>query len=400
MAATWPAHREIEDDVILVWLGALVIGLSLGLLGSGGSILTVPVLVYLVKEPQKLAIAESLAIVGGISLVGALPYVFRKQIHWKSVLWFGIPGVAGTYLGAYFSQWLSGSMQLLLFALIMLLAAYIMWRAKDPKSDKKQHPYWQVLLEGLAVGIITGLVGVGGGFLIIPALVLLGGLNMRLAVGTSLLIIALKSFVGFYKYMHVLTEYSINWNLIGLFVGLGIVGSFAGGFLSQKLPQSMLRKLFAVVLVVLGIFILYQNVPDILGYALSLETIAITVIFSFALLLVLTRNRSGISVRDVPGLKGDFLVIDVREVDEYREGHVVIAKNIPLSQLTERISEIPKDKKVYIICRSGRRSGLAFKALQQEGYKQIQVIRGGMLAWQMAQLPIAKGLEQKAVFLK
>jgi uncharacterized protein len=369
--------------VILVWLGALLIGLSLGLLGSGGSILTVPVLVYLVQEPQKLAIAESLAIVGGISLFGALPYALKRLIHWKSVLWFGIPGVAGTYLGAYFSQWLSGAMQLLLFALIMLTAAYTMWQAKNPKADKsKHHPYWQILLEGLAVGIITGLVGVGGGFLIIPALV----------------IIAMKSFVGFAKYVNVLGDYQVHWGLISLFISLGVAGSFAGTFLSQSVPQGTLRKLFSVVLVALGIFILYQNIPSVLGYSLTIETVAITVLFSFALLVVLTR-KEGISVRDVPDLEGNFLVIDVREPFEYKEGHAAIAKNVPLSQLKERLSEIPKNKKVYVICRSGRRSRVALKLLRQAGYKNVRPVRGGMLAWQMAHLPIVKDNGGKGVLV-
>jgi uncharacterized protein len=384
--------------VILALLGAIVIGLSLGLLGSGGSILTVPVLVYLVQEPQKLAIAESLAIVGGISLIGALPYIFNKHIHWKSVIWFGIPGVAGTYLGAYFSQWLSGATQLLLFALMMLAASYIMWRAKNPRADKSRHPpYWKIVLEGLAVGIITGLVGVGGGFLIIPALVLLGGLTMRFAVGTSLLIIAMKSFVGFFKYLDVLGDYQVNGGLIALFVGLGILGSFAGSFLSQKLPQHLLRKLFAIVLVALGIFILYQNIPSILGYSLSVETIAITVLFSFALLIVLTR-KEGISVREVPYLEGDFLVLDVREPYEFVEGHAAIATNVPLSQLKERLHEIPRDKRVYVICRSGRRSRRALNTLREAGYRKVHLVRGGMLAWQVARLPTVKDKENKSVF--
>jgi uncharacterized protein len=383
--------------MIFVWLGALVIGLSLGLLGSGGSILTVPVLVYLVQEPQKLAIAESLAIVGGISLVGAVPYLLKKHVHWKSVLWFGIPGVAGTYLGAYFSQWLSGAMQLLLFALLMLVAAYTMWRAKNPSADKdKRHPLWKILLEGLAVGIITGLVGVGGGFLIIPALVLLGGLSMRLAVGSSLLIIAMKSFVGFFKYLSVLSEYHINWGLIALFVSLGIAGSFTGSFLSQKVPQQLLRKLFSVVLVMLGTFILYQNIPAILGYSLSIESVAITVLFSFALLIVLT-YKEGISVKEVQGLQGEFMVIDVREPYEFVAGHVATALNVPLSQLRERLSEIPKDKKVYVICRSGRRSKRALHILREAGYRKAHPIRGGMLAWKLAQLPIIKDKEHSVL---
>jgi uncharacterized protein len=274
--------------MLFAWLGAVVIGLSLGLLGSGGSILTVPVLVYLVKEPHKLAIAESLAIVGGISLIGAIPYAFKKQIHWKSVLWFGVPGVLGTYLGAYLSQWLSGAVQLLLFACVMLCAALMMWRAKEVVA-KKHHPHWQIVLEGLAVGIITGLVGVGGGFLIIPALVLLGGLPMRLAVGTSLLIIALKSLSGFYKYYQVLKDsgpeqYSIHWGLIGVFVVLGIAGSFAGSLISQNLNQGMLRKLFAVLLVGMGLYILYENLPTLFSNEVSLAvtaTIAVIMLLEF-----------------------------------------------------------------------------------------------------------------------
>jgi uncharacterized protein len=385
--------------VILVWLGAIIIGLSLGLLGSGGSILTVPVLVYLVQEPQKLAIAESLAIVGGISLVGAFPYIFKKQIHWKSVVWFGIPGVAGTYLGAYFSQWLSGGVQLLLFALIMLIAAYTMWRAKDPKAESKHHAYWQIVLEGLVVGIVTGLVGVGGGFLIIPALVLLGGLPMRLAVGTSLLIISLKSLVGFYKYVHVLSDYQINGSLIGLFVALGIAGSFAGSYLSQKLPQRVLRKLFAGVLIGLGTFILHQNLPSLLGYSVNAWMLALVVFLVFTLMVVLSKAKEGISVKELSQLS-EVILIDVREQDEYREGHVARAKNVPLSQLHKRIQDIPKDKQVFLICRSGRRSNEALKLLHQAGYSNVQPIRGGMIAWQLAQLPIVKGNEHKTVLLK
>jgi len=110
--------------MLLAWMGAILIGLALGMLGSGGSILTVPILVYLVGEPDKLAIAESLAIVGLIALVGAVPYALKGLIDWRNVLFFGLPGMAGTYLGAYLSQWLPGVWQLGLFALVMLLASY------------------------------------------------------------------------------------------------------------------------------------------------------------------------------------------------------------------------------------------------------------------------------------
>lgn len=256
--------------MILAWIGAALIGLSLGLLGSGGSILTVPVLVYLVGESDKLAIAESLAIVGAISLFGALPYALKKQIDWRSVIMFGIPGVLGTYLGAALSQYVSGVFQLTLFAVVMLLAAVMMFRPAKIKTEGNSSAHRSPLkigLEGLAVGTLTGLVGVGGGFLIIPALVLLGGLPMGLAVGTSLLIIAAKSFAGFYKYLHLLADQGIDmhWNLILLFTVIGIAGSFLGSRLGSRVSNEGLRKGFAVFLVVMGVYVLGTNVPKVLN---------------------------------------------------------------------------------------------------------------------------------------
>jgi uncharacterized membrane protein YfcA len=256
--------------MILAWIGAALIGLSLGLLGSGGSILTVPVLVYLVGEPEKLAIAESLAIVGGISLIGAIPYALKRQIAWRSVLWFGIPGVVGTFLGAALSVFLSGVVQLLLFAVVMLLAAVMMFRPSNPQPEGQSahtRSPLKIGAEGLGVGVLTGLVGVGGGFLIIPALVLLGGLPMSLAVGTSLLIIAAKSFAGFAKYVNVLAEQnlSMNWTLIAIFTAIGIVGSFLGARVGKNVSNESLKRGFAGFLVVMGLYVLATNVPKVLS---------------------------------------------------------------------------------------------------------------------------------------
>jgi len=244
-------------------LGALLIGISLGLLGSGGSILTVPVLIYFVGEPEKVAIAESLGIVASISLVGAIPYAIRKEVDWKSVIYFGIPGMAGTYGGAALSQFLSGTTQLMIFAVVMILAAYLMIR--DGKVVEKDEDFsaarWVMVVEGLVVGVLTGLVGVGGGFLIIPALVIIGGLSMRVAVGTSLFIIAAKSSMGFYKYLDVLKSESlnVNWELLAIFTVVGIFGSFVGGKLSRKIPQHSLKKGFGYFLVIMGFYILGTN---------------------------------------------------------------------------------------------------------------------------------------------
>ncbi len=252
--------------MLLAWIGAILIGLALGMLGSGGSILTVPILVYLVGEPDKLAIAESLAIVGLIALVGAIPYGLKRQIDWVNVVWFGLPGMVGTYLGAYLSKWVPGAWQLGLFAVVMLLAAYLMFRPQQQVAQPQKRSHLKIILDGLVVGVLTGLVGVGGGFLIVPALVLLGGLPMHLAVGTSLLVVAMKSASGFYKYLHLLPEqgYNVHWDIVLLFAALGIVGSLFGGRLAASIPQLTLRRGFAGFLVVMGIFILWQNLPKVL----------------------------------------------------------------------------------------------------------------------------------------
>ncbi len=253
--------------MILAIIGAAVIGLSLGLLGSGGSILTVPVLVYLLGQDEKIAIAGSLAIVGTIALVGAIPYMMKKLVDWQNVLWFGIPGMIGTYMGAYVSQFIPGIAQLTLFAIIMLLASYKMIRQQPTiEHAVTQRAVVNISVDGLVVGVITGIVGVGGGFLIVPALVLMGGLSMRRAVATSLVIIALKSYSGFYKYLDVLKEqgYSLDWSTLSMIAGIGILGSFAGNLISDKLPQQKLKRFFGIFLVVMAVFILFKTVPRFL----------------------------------------------------------------------------------------------------------------------------------------
>jgi len=193
---------------LLAWPGAIAIGVSLGLLGSGGSILTVPVLVYLLGQDEKLAIAGSLFVVGTIALAGSLQYLRAKLIDWRNVVIFGGPGMLGTYLGAMLAAYVSGIVQLSLFALVMLLASYFMLRPVDLEHGASpiSRAEWKIAIDGLLVGVMTGLVGVGGGFLIVPALVLLGGMPMHRAVATSLVIIALKSYSGFYKYLDVLAQ--------------------------------------------------------------------------------------------------------------------------------------------------------------------------------------------------
>lgn len=254
--------------MLLALFGALLIGLALGLLGSGGSILTVPILVYLVGQPEKLAIAGSLAIVGGIALAGALPWTLKREVDLRSLLWFGLPGMAGTWAGAWASQWFSGAAQLALFAMVMLLAAAMMFRSPVPTSAGARPPRgrFAIVGDGLAVGAITGLVGVGGGFLIVPALVLLGRLSMQKAIGTSLWIIAMKSLTGFAGYLPMLEKQGLqlDWPLIGLFIAIGAGGTLVGMQLASRLPQQTLKRAFALFLLLMGVYIIARTAPQLI----------------------------------------------------------------------------------------------------------------------------------------
>jgi len=252
--------------VLLALLGALAIGLSLGLLGSGGSILTVPVLHYLVGQPEKLAIAGSLLVVGLIAAAASIPYARSRQVDWSNVLWFGVPGMAGAWTGATLARWVPGPVQLALFAGVMLLAAWRMLRAGVVERGGREPRRAAVVAGGVGVGALSGLVGVGGGFLIVPALVLLAGVPMASAVGTSLAVIALNAFTGFAKYLGVLESQSLalDWQVLLTVSAVGIVGSYAGNRLGRRLPQATLRRLFGGFLVLMGLFIAVDVAPRLL----------------------------------------------------------------------------------------------------------------------------------------
>lgn len=252
--------------MVLAWPGALVIGLSLGMLGSGGSILTVPVLVYLVGQEEKLAIAGSLAIVGLIAAAACLPYIRDKMVDWRTVLLFGVPGMIGTYFGAWSAAFVSGAVQLLVFAVVMLAASYFMLHPKDlDDTPHASRSLTKITCDGLLVGALTGFVGVGGGFLVVPALVLLAGLAMHTAVATSLVIIALKSAAGFVKYLDVLEveQLQLDWGLIGIIAAIGVAGSLIGNRWGCRMPQERLQKGFGYFLIGMGAFILISTAPDV-----------------------------------------------------------------------------------------------------------------------------------------
>ena len=252
--------------MLLALLGALAIGLSLGLLGSGGSILTVPVLHYLVGQPEKLAIGGSLLVVGLIAAAASIPYARSRQVDWKNVLWFGVPGMAGAWAGATLARWVPGAVQLALFAGVMLLAAWRMLLGRVLERVGHEPHRAAVVAGGVGVGALSGLVGVGGGFLIVPALVLLTRVPMASAVGTSLAVIALNSFTGFAKYLGVLEDQSLvlDWKVLLTVAAVGVVGSYAGNRLGRRLPQVALHRLFGVFLVLMGLFIAVDVAPRLM----------------------------------------------------------------------------------------------------------------------------------------
>jgi len=246
--------------------GALAIGLSLGLLGSGGSILTVPVLHYLLNQPEQVAIAGSLLVVGLIATAACIPYALANQVDWRKALWFGVPGMLGAWLGASLARWVPGTLQLALLAVVMLVAAWRMLRAAPPRaSSAEPHPN-AIVAGGTAVGVLSGLVGVGGGFLIVPALVLLAAVPMSSAVGTSLAVIAMNSFTGFGKYLLVLDAKGVvlDWRVLLVIAAIGIAGSMIGSRLGRRLPQATLRKIFGVFLIAMGLFVAADAGPRLL----------------------------------------------------------------------------------------------------------------------------------------
>ena len=244
---------------------AAVIGLSLGLMGGGGSILTVPIFVYVLGFAAKPAIAMSLPVVGATSLVGAIGHWRAGNVNLRTAFLFGVIAMVGSYAGARLAVLFSGPVQLTLLAVVMLAAAGSMLRAGPSHTDAVPAddslpattlPLAKILAVGLAVGILTGIVGIGGGFLIVPALVVLGRVPMKQAVGTSLLVIAMNSVSGFAGYFGTV---SIPWRFLSVFTGVAIAGILVGTWLVRFVSARALKRGFALFLLAIGGMMLYQN---------------------------------------------------------------------------------------------------------------------------------------------
>lgn len=255
----------IELSPLASGLGLLV-GVALGVLGGGGSILCVPIFVYVLGLPAREAVAGSLAVVGLTAGVGALRHHRHGRVRWRTAVFFGAVAMVGAYIGARLGTQMTGAAQLTLFALTLFVASVFMAREPDEEPPARR-PATVVAAAALGVGLLTGMVGVGGGFVIVPALVLLLAVPMKEAVGTSLLIMVMNAAAGFMGY---LGDVALPWSLLAQFAAFTVAGILVGVRLVAHIPQRSLRRTFAAFLVLMGAFILWQN-RHILGAAVEAD---------------------------------------------------------------------------------------------------------------------------------
>jgi uncharacterized membrane protein YfcA len=279
---------------------AVVIGASLGLFGGGGSILAVPLLIYVAGLPAKEAIATSLLVVGATSAVAVIPHLRAGRVRWRTGLIFGLAGMAGAYTGGRLAAYVPAGILLTAFAVMMLATAVAMIRGRrstDGKPVPHELPVLRVVVDGVVVGLITGLVGAGGGFLVVPALALLGGLSMPVAIGTSLVVIAMKSFAGFAGYLESVT---IDWSLTAAVTLAAVAGSLIGAKLAGRIPADLLRKSFGWFVVVMGVFVLAQQLPDRFSTNPMVAAILATVGAGAAATIAVRRRMHHIRPHNVP----------------------------------------------------------------------------------------------------
>ena len=357
-------------------LGAVAIGLVLGLLGSGGSILTVPVLVYLAGQPDKIAIAESLAIVGAIAAVGASTYARQQLVDWRSVLGFGVPGILGTYGGAALAAYVPGTVQLALFGVVMLAAAAAMLRGRAGLERDADAPRSVVKIAALG-DRRRGDDRAGGRGRRLPHRpgARAAGRARHAARGRDEpLHHRAQQPTGFIKYLDTLhtVGLTVDWRLVGIFAAIGIAGSFVGNALSQRVPQAQLKRGFAIFLIVMGGFILAKEGPTALGMkdvqaatAPAMTEPAVTEIVR------LSPAETAAYLAETP----EAVVVDVRTPGEVAAsgrlaGALVLDVTAPDFE-ARALDALDPARPVVLYCRSGNRSGKAAERLAALGFTHL-----------------------------
>jgi uncharacterized membrane protein YfcA len=271
--------------LLVAALLSVVIGVVLGMLGGGGAILTVPMLVYIVGLPPKDSIATSLFVVGVTSAVSVVVRVRSDVVRWRIGVAFGSAAMLGAFAGGRVAAWLPASVLLLVFATLMISSAIAMLRRASPPMGEREPASGTLAIArvtalGGLVGLLSGLVGSGGGFLIVPALALIGRLSIRESIGTSLFVIALQSFAGFAGH---LSHAELDWQLTSVVTAGCVAGALLGGWLGRRLPAGALRSGFAWLVLAMGFFVFERELPLPVTVGLGM--------LSLAVLFLVTRKR-------------------------------------------------------------------------------------------------------------
>jgi uncharacterized protein len=251
----------VSLGIALTVVLAVGVGISLGLLGGGGSILAVPLLAYVAGLPAREAIAMSLLAVGATSAAGLIPHARAGRVRWRNGATFGVAAMAGAYAGGRLAAFIPAAVLLTGFAAMMFATALAMIRGRRVNTDQptpRELPVARVVTYGLLIGLVAGLVGAGGGFLVVPALALLGGLAMPAAVGTSLLVIAMQSLAGFAGHLATTT---LHWGLAAAVTTAAVAGALLGARLAGRTRPDVLRRAFGWFVLGMSIFVLIQQVP-------------------------------------------------------------------------------------------------------------------------------------------
>ncbi|GAA0365773.1 sulfite exporter TauE/SafE family protein [Bowmanella denitrificans] len=246
----------------LALLAAAGIGLSLGILGSGGSVLALPLLVYLAGQDVKQAIAGSLFIVAMISLATLLFSPAKRQINWRLAWQLGISGALGGYIGAYAGQFVHPLLQLLIFATLMLIAAQAMWRHQETTANHSST--YVIVIAGTLAGALTSFTGAGGGFMLVPVLVRFAGQDFFHARATSLLLIFSNAVLALLANLKFQSNWQLDWTLLLAISALGIIGSLSGRYWSASWSQQRLRRGFALLLVIIALFIVGHSLLEVI----------------------------------------------------------------------------------------------------------------------------------------
>jgi len=376
-------------ETIVGYFASGLIGISLGLIGGGGSIITIPVLVYLFHIEPSLATAYSLFIVGSTSLVGGIKGAISRQVDFRSAMLYAVPSTVGVYVTRhFFLPYIPDTIfelngftlhkdvaLMLLFSLIMLVASVQMIRNK-PRSEQShsRHIVAMLVFQGLGVGIITGIIGAGGGFLIIPALVLLAGLPMKKAIGTSLIIIAINSLIGFLGDISLLKE--IDFSLMFLVSMLAVGGVFLGTYYQdssqQKISSQATEEGREEEVVTRLACVGFDNTMGYLKNGLKAwlqSDKEIDRIDSISATEFAQRGKAQ-----------KLTTIDVRKPSEFEAEHVKNAISIPLDFINSRLAEIPKEGEVYVYCAGGYRSMIAVSILKSRGWSNLIDVKVGFKA--------------------